>query len=294
MLPATSRQEMPQVLEAERQPPQIPRHADFSNPQSRRMPAASGTSNGFESGVSRRQMASFGAPGGTHPLKSSVTTRAGWPSTSEPSPLGRWKDERLVVEAEQVQQRGVVVVVVDDVLDRLVAELVGRAVDVPALEAAAGEPHAEAVGVVVAADVLLVLDRPAAGPSRRPRGRASCRAGRAASGRVTRAAEGWSALRHGAGSAVTMPPWWSQCWLPVKTCTKRTPRSTSRRAIRQRVPNSRGRRVVEAVELAGRGGLAREVERLLGGGLHAGGQLVAGDAGRQVVLAGVLGEVLGG
>ena len=52
MLPATSRQEMPQVLEADRQPPQIPRHADFSNPQSRRMPAASGTSNG-SSGVRR-------------------------------------------------------------------------------------------------------------------------------------------------------------------------------------------------------------------------------------------------
>ena len=86
------------------------------------------------------------------------TTRAGWPSTSEPSPSGRRKRERGVVEAEEVQQGGVVVGVSDDVLDRLVAELVGLAVDVAGLEAAAGEPHAEAVGVVIAADVLLVLD----------------------------------------------------------------------------------------------------------------------------------------
>ena len=35
-----------------------------------------------------------------------------------------------MVQPEQVQQRRVVVVVVHDVLDRLVAELVGRAVDV--------------------------------------------------------------------------------------------------------------------------------------------------------------------
>ena len=35
-----------------------------------------------------------------------------------------------------------------------------------------------------------------------------------------------------------------------------------------------------------------DVEGLLGGGLHAGGQLVAGDPGRQVVLARPLAEVI--
>ena len=43
------------------------------------------------------------------------------------------------------------VVDVDRVLDGLEAELVGGAVDVAALDAAAGQPHGEAVVVVVAA-----------------------------------------------------------------------------------------------------------------------------------------------
>ena len=43
------------------------------------------------------------------------------------------------------------VVDVDAVLDGLEAELVGRAVDVAAAHAAAGQPHGEAVVVVVAA-----------------------------------------------------------------------------------------------------------------------------------------------
>ena len=46
-------------------------------------------------------------------------------------------------------------------------------------------------------------------------------------------------------------------------------------------------RVVEAVQRRVAGGLARHVERLLGGRLHARGQLVAGDARLQVELAGV-------
>ena len=46
----------------------------------------------------------------------------------------------LVVDAEQVQHRGVQVVDVDDVLDGVVAELVGRAVGDAALDAAAGQP----------------------------------------------------------------------------------------------------------------------------------------------------------
>ena len=97
--------------------------------------------------------------------------------------------EGLVVEAEEVEDRGVEVVDVDLVLDGLEAELVGGAVDVAALDAAAGQPHGEAVVVVVAA-VHLALVRAGGGQldGRRPAelaapDRPACRrASRAASG----------------------------------------------------------------------------------------------------------------
>ena len=50
--------------------------------------------------------------------------------------------EPLVVEAQQVQDGGVEVADVHRVLDDVVAEIVGLAVDRPALDAAAGHPHA--------------------------------------------------------------------------------------------------------------------------------------------------------
>src|SRR6478609_2423925 len=64
----------------------------------------------------------------------------------------------LLVEAEQVQQRGVVVVMGDDVLDSLVAQLIGCTMRAAAPDPAAGEPHAETIGVVVAADVLFIFN----------------------------------------------------------------------------------------------------------------------------------------
>ena len=72
---------------------------------------------------------------------------------------------------------------------------------------------------------------------------------------------------------------------PRNNCTNRTPRSTSRRAIRQRVPYSAvsGRRDRTASCVASVS--PTDVERLLGGGLHPRGQLVAGDAGLQIGLA---------
>ena len=60
--------------------------------------------------------------------------------------------ELLVVEAQQVQDRGVQVVDVDVVLDGLEAELVGGAVDVPPLTPPPASHIGEAVVVVVAAD----------------------------------------------------------------------------------------------------------------------------------------------
>ena len=95
-------------------------------------------------------------------------------------PLAAGDFQPARVEAELVQDRGVDVGDVVAVLDGVEAELVGRAVDDAALDAAAGQPDGEAVGVVVAA-----VGRPgrrACGRTRCPRRRASRRAGRAASG----------------------------------------------------------------------------------------------------------------
>ena len=71
-----------------------------------------------------------------------------------------------MVQAEQVQDRGVPVVDVHRVLDRLVAELVGRPVGQPAPDAAAGHPDGEPLAVVVAAVGGLAVRRAAelAGP----------------------------------------------------------------------------------------------------------------------------------
>ena len=64
--------------------------------------------------------------------------------------------QALVVEAEEVEDRGVEVVHVDLVLHGLVPELVGRAEREAGLHAGAGEPDGEAVGVVVAAGAVLL------------------------------------------------------------------------------------------------------------------------------------------
>src|SRR5262249_41249218 len=66
----------------------------------------------------------------------------------------------LVVEAEQVQDGGVPVVDVYLALDGLVAVLVGGAVAVAALDAAAGHPEGEAAVVVVAPVGALGVGRP--------------------------------------------------------------------------------------------------------------------------------------
>ena len=74
----------------------------------------------------------------------------------------------LVVDAQQVQHRGVQVVDVDLVLHRPEAVVVGGAVDLAAAHAAARQPHGEAVGVVVAAGRSCPA-RWGCGRTRRPR-----------------------------------------------------------------------------------------------------------------------------
>src|SRR5437868_6366065 len=58
--------------------------------------------------------------------------------------------ELRVVDAHEVEDRGVEVMDVDLVLDRVPAELVRGAVDLAAFDAAAGQPHAEAERMVLA------------------------------------------------------------------------------------------------------------------------------------------------
>lgn len=60
--------------------------------------------------------------------------------------------ETLVIDAHQVEEGGVEIVDVHAVLHGCPAELVGGAVDVSALHAAAGQAERVAVGVVFAAD----------------------------------------------------------------------------------------------------------------------------------------------
>src|SRR5262249_20176031 len=70
--------------------------------------------------------------------------------------------ELLVVQAHQVQDRGVQVVDADAVDDGLETDFVSLAVLYPALDAAAGQPAGEAVRVVVAAGAALLHHRQAA------------------------------------------------------------------------------------------------------------------------------------
>ena len=61
--------------------------------------------------------------------------------------------EAFVVDAEDVEHRGVQVAEVDRVFGDVVAEVVGAAVFDAGLHAGAGEPDGEAAAVVVAAHV---------------------------------------------------------------------------------------------------------------------------------------------
>lgn len=59
--------------------------------------------------------------------------------------------ELFVIEAYKMKQRSVEIVDVDTIFDSTEAELVGGAMHVPTANPAAGEPHREAVMVVITA-----------------------------------------------------------------------------------------------------------------------------------------------
>ena len=98
-----------------------------------------------------------------------------------------------MIEAEQVQDGGVQVVDGGDVLDGLVAELVGGAVAEAALDAGAGQPDGEAVRVVVAAAGAL-LERRHAAELGDPDDERVVEQAAAVSGRDQSAAQGWSRI----------------------------------------------------------------------------------------------------
>ena len=65
------------------------------------------------------------------------------------------KGEAMVIYAETMHDGGIDLVQVDGILGDIVAEVVGFPVGGSRLDAAAGHPHAEIAGVVVATVVLL-------------------------------------------------------------------------------------------------------------------------------------------
>src|SRR5712692_1350522 len=140
----------------------------------------------------------------------------------------------LVDETEQLQNGRVQVVDVHFVFDRLEAVLIGRPVHVTPADSAAGHPHREAVMVVVAA-----VDLARVGTRGRQfnRGRAaqitsvSCNRPRSFKS-LSNAPMAWSQAFARLRWFTSMSSWLSHGWpLPCHTCTKRTPRSISRRAM---------------------------------------------------------------
>ena len=155
------------------------------------------------------------------------------------------------------------------ILDRVEAELVGRPVGDAAADAAAGQPGAEAIRVMVAAVALRAGRAAELGA---PDDQRVVAAGRAASGLSTGPPIGWSTWADSCRGCCLMPLCASQAPPPPppwKTCTKRTPRSTSRRAARHSWPNGRVAGLVQAVELLRRRRLLLQLQRLGHGGLHA-------------------------
>lgn len=69
--------------------------------------------------------------------------------------------ETVVLDAEQVQDGGVEVADVDRVLDDVVREFIGLAVDHAAAGTASGHPHGEAAGMMIAP--VVVAGKPALG-----------------------------------------------------------------------------------------------------------------------------------
>ena len=155
----------------------------------------------------------------------------------------------------------------------------------PGLDAAAGHPHGEAVGVVVAAVAFLRHRRAAELAAPDDQGLVEQAAAlqvleQAGDRLVHRAAESWRGCL--SMSAVGVP---LAAGAAVELDEPHA--ALDQAAGQQAVPaDGLGRRIVQAVEGERLGGLARQVDGLGGLGLHAEGQLVALDPGVELGLVG--------
>ena len=190
-----------------------------------------------------------------------------------------------VIQPEQVQDRGVPVGHADAVLDGGVAELVGGAVDVPRLDAAAGQPDAEAVLVVVAAVRRSADDRQPAELAAPDDQRLVEQAALFRS--CSRPAIGWSVRSQAVAgsasrSAVVVPD------LVVDVELHEPHAALDQPAGDQAAPAvGAGRLVVRCRTARGSPRVSGTRSRAsVAASLHAGGQLVAGDAGVELRLAG--------
>ena len=68
--------------------------------------------------------------------------------------------QSFVINAEQMQHRGVQIVNVDAILDDVVSELVGLTVGRSGIHTAAGHPQREAARMVIAAEVVCLRASP--------------------------------------------------------------------------------------------------------------------------------------
>ena len=152
-------------------------------------------------------------------------------TTESPGELG-------VVHAKEVEHRGVEVVDLDLVLNRMVAVVVGRTVDGSALDSPSGKPHGEAERVVVATVRSL-------------RHGGSTELASPEHERTLQQASGLEVFQQTSDSAIDRAGVVLVAFLEVgmliptvatngraEHSTNRTPRSTSRRAVKQLRPNA--------------------------------------------------------
>jgi hypothetical protein len=198
----------------------------------------------------------------------------------------------FVVEAKQVQERGVVIVMGDDIFDRVVAPFVRFAVDAAAFESAPGEPHAETEGVVVASAFFaagVVLEY----------GQATHLTAPVDDGGIEQA-ERFEVLNERSGGlvdgatvvrkrfykgAVVVPGLADVQHLDkANAAFDQAARDETACAVVPRLV------LIDAVKLFGDVGFFGNIERLLGGNLHASGEFVTGDAGIQIEFARMCGR----
>ncbi len=199
--------------------------------------------------------------------------------------------EAGVVEAEEVEDRGVQVVDVHAVLLGAEADGVGGAEEGAALDAAAGEPGGEAVGVVVAAGAALghghAAELAAPDDERALEQAAALQVGeQGGDGFVGFGAHG-GVVRF---DVVVGIPAGEVAGVELDEADPALDEAAGEEASGAEVG---GDGVVEAVEAAGGGGLSGEVDGLGGGGLHPVGEFVRLDAGGEVGVVGAGFEVAG-